>query len=44
MNFFLTDSDYDCILKEMFRRDKIDFEIDVEVYIYEGENSYEHFK
>ena len=28
----LTHSDYDCILKEIGRRDKIEFEIDVEFY------------
>ena len=29
----LTDSGYDYILEEIGRQDKIDFEIDVEVYI-----------
>ena len=34
----LTDSDYDYILEEIGRQYKIDFEIDVEVYIYDEEN------
>ena len=34
----LTDSDYDCILEEILRRDKIEFERDVEVYSYDEEN------
>ena len=29
----MTDSDYDYILEEIGRRDKIEFEIDVEVYM-----------
>ena len=34
----LTDSDYDYILEEIGRRDKIEFEIDVEVYSDNEEN------
>ena len=34
----LNDSDYDCILEEIGRRDKIEFERDVEVYSGEKEN------
>ena len=34
----LTDSEYDCILEEIGRRDKIEFEIDVEVYSENEEN------
>ena len=34
----LTDSEYDYILEEIGRRDKIDFERDVEVYSDEEEN------
>ena len=41
---FFTDSDYDYILEEIGRQDKIDFERDVEVYSDEEENQYEHFK
>ena len=34
----LTDSDYDCILEEIGRRDKIDFEKDVGFYSADKEN------
>ena len=40
----LTDSDYDHILEEVGRWDKIEFERDVEVYSDDEENWYEHFK
>ena len=40
----LTDSDYDYILKEIGRLDKIEFERYVEVYIADEENEYENFK
>ena len=40
----LTDFDYDYILEEIARRDKIDFERDVEVYSVDEGNSYEKFK
>ena len=38
-----TDSEYDYILEEIGRRDKIEFERDVEVYSADEENEYEHF-
>ena len=34
----LTDSDYDYILEEKFRREKIEFERDVELYSDDEEN------
>ena len=40
----LTDSDYDYILEEIGCRDKIEFEIDVDVYSDNMEGEYEHFK
>ena len=40
----LTDSDYDDILEEIGRRDKIDFERDLEVYSDDTEDKYVQFK
>ena len=40
----LTDSEYDYILEEVGRRDKIGFERYVEVYNVDEENYYENFK
>ena len=40
----LTDSDYDYILEEIGSQDKIEFEIDVEVYSDEKGNQCYHFK
>ena len=40
----LTDSDYDYILEEIGRQDKIDFERDVDVYSDDEENQYVYFK
>ena len=42
--YFLTDSDYDYILEEIVRRDKTDFEREVDVYRDDMEDEYEHFK
>ena len=40
----MTDSDYDYILEEIGSQDKIEFEIDVEVYSDEKGNQCYHFK
>ena len=40
----LTDANYDYILEEIGRRDKIEFERDVEDYSGDEKNKYEHFK
>ena len=40
----LTDSDYNYILEEISRQEKIDFEGYVEVYSDDKENEYENFK
>ena len=40
----LTDADYDYILEEIVRRDKVEFERDVDLYSEDMEDSYEHFK
>ena len=40
----LTDADYDYILEEIGRRDKFDFEREVDVYSDDMEGYCEHFK
>ena len=40
----LTDAEYDYILEEIGRREKIEFEIEVDVYSDNMEDYYEHFK
>ena len=39
-----TDADYDSILEEIYQRDKIEFERDIDVYSDDMENWWDHFK